>query len=129
MTARLLATWIVLAAAPAVAADVLPLARGTYVQADTPCADPPFAAIRDYDGRGLPTPHSRDCRARILSQRGGSYRVANDCIGAGEGPAARDVERLTIRPLSRTRFAMSGITFRLCPGERLPTSLRLRARR
>ena len=114
----------------AMAAGPLPLREGTYVLHGTPCADPPFAAMRSYDGIGLGDPHSHACRARIVAQRGPRFVVDNSCIGAGVGAAPRTTERLAVTVTSREAFAIgAGRTasrYEYCPARALPVSLHQR---
>lgn len=67
---------------------VYPLKPGIYVQQGTPCSSPPNVAIRQYDGRGISTAHTRACRAKVLSRHGRRYTVEQSCIDAGAGPAS-----------------------------------------
>ncbi|WP_242096016.1 hypothetical protein [Sphingomonas sp. CROZ-RG-20F-R02-07] len=101
-------------------AEPLPLAHGIYVEAGTPCADPPFAVMRSYDGVGLGDPHSHACRIRVLARHGAHYMLANSCIGVGVGPGTRSTETLRLMVRSRRAFAISGSTFRLCPAKVTP---------
>lgn len=118
---------IALVALPAsVAAEVVPLRHGTYVRAGTPCADPPFAAMREWDGIGMADPHSHACRARLLARRGASYTISNSCIGTGVGPGVRTSERLTVVP-ARQGMRLNGTAFHFCPTASLPPELRRRA--
>ena len=125
---RLLTLTALIAISAAASAEVVPLRHGTYVQTGTPCADPPFAAMREWDGIGLADPHSRACRARVLARHGASYTVDNSCIGTGAGPGARSSERLTIVP-TRGGMRLNGTAFAFCPARSLPPELRKRAGR
>lgn len=60
MMRALLAAMVALLADPVSAG--LPLKTGAYVMSDTPCKDPPFAAMMGYDGKGLTgrMPHNAD---------------------------------------------------------------------
>ena len=53
------------------------LKPGIYVQKGVACGSAPNAAVREYDGRGISTPHTRACRARILSKRGDRYTAVS----------------------------------------------------
>jgi hypothetical protein len=79
--------WLMLIPGAAQAAT-LPLKPGTYVLADTPCNDPPFAAMFDYDGRRFSYPHATDCRSAIVLHKGRTYRVRETCLALGDGSAA-----------------------------------------
>jgi hypothetical protein len=104
------------------------LKPGIYVQKGTACASAPNAAIRQYDGRGISTPHTRECRARILSRRGDRYEASQSCIDAGAGPAPRFVERQTVSIRDALTFGIKtrGPTteYRYCPPYRLPAGIR-----
>ncbi|USI74745.1 hypothetical protein [Sphingomonas morindae] len=104
------------------------LKPGLYVAQGTPCSDPPNAAIRSYDGRGLSTPHSHACRVRILARHGQRFTVAQTCLDTGTGPGARFVERqeVTVPDALTVSIRTRGpaTTYRYCPIDQLPASLR-----
>ena len=125
MRPSLLIALLVLPSA-AVAAGPLPLRAGVYVLHGTPCADPPFAAIRRYDGVGLGDPHSHACTTRVVAHRGALYVVDNACIDAGVGAAPRTTERLALTIGSREAFAVGASRYDYCPVGALPVSLRRR---
>jgi hypothetical protein len=104
------------------------LTPGIYVQQGIDCGSPPNAAIRQYDGRGLSDPHSRSCRAHILSRQGNRFDVVQSCIDAGSGPAPRVVEHQRVTVPDVFTFAIttggSAITYRYCPAKLLPADLR-----
>ena len=108
------------------------LKPGTYVQKDVPCGSAPKAAIRQYDGRGISSAHTRACRARILSRRGNRFEVSQSCIGAGAGRAPRSAERQSVSVADALTFTLktrgSGTTYRYCPAYMLPAGLRGAAR-
>ena len=108
------------------------LKPGIYVQKGTACRSAPNAAIREYDGRGISTPHTRACRARVLSRRGDRYQVNQSCIDAGAGPAPRFVERQTVTIRDALTFAIKtrgpNVEYRYCPADMLPSGVRARAR-
>lgn len=108
------------------------LKPGIYVQKGTACASAPNAAIRQYDGRGISTPHTRECRARILSRRGDRYEVSQSCIDAGAGPAPRFVERQTVGIRDALTFDIKtrGPTteYRYCQPYMLPAGIRATTR-
>lgn len=116
------------AAAPTASDASLPLTRGVYVLSSMSCADPAFAGLRTFDGRGLASAHSRECRATVVASSGSVYTVDNDCIDAGAGPAPRSTERLVIAIAGPAKFAIRSGTssdhYRLCPRDELPASLR-----
>jgi hypothetical protein len=104
------------------------LKPGIYVQQGVGCGAPPNAAIRQYDGRGISDPHSRACRARILSRKGSRYTVNQSCIDAGDGPAPRVSERQVVTVPDALTFSVRtrgpGTTYRYCPTYLLPADLR-----
>jgi hypothetical protein len=106
---------------------VYKLKPGIYVQKGVSCGTAPNSAIRQYDGRGISDAHSRSCRARILSRRGGSYEVSQSCIDAGAGPAPRVVQRQVVTVPDALTFTMrtgrGASTYRYCPGYMLPAGL------
>jgi hypothetical protein len=108
------------------------LKPGIYVRKDTGCGSAPNAAIRQYDGRGISTPHTRACRAHILSRRGARYEVSQSCIAAGAGPAPRFIERQTVSIRDALTFSIRtrgpAVAYRYCPAYMLPAGVRATAR-
>lgn len=104
------------------------LKPGIYVQNKVGCGSPPNAAIRRYDGQGISTPHSRACRARVLSRKGARYTVSQSCLDAGAGPAKRFTERQIVTVADALTFTLQtrgpGTTYRYCPIDQLPRDLR-----
>lgn len=107
---------------------VYTLKPGIYVQKGVDCGSPPNAAIRQYDGEGISTAHTRACVARVLSRKGRTYSVSQSCIDAGTGPAPRFSEKLTIEIPDALTFKLRtrgpATTYRYCPGYLLPKGLR-----
>jgi hypothetical protein len=103
------------------------LKPGIYVQKGVSCGSAPNAAIREYDGKGISTAHTRACRARILSRRGAQFTVSQSCIGAGAGPAARFEERQQVSISDALTFTLrtrgAGTTYRYCPAYMLPAGI------
>ena len=106
----------------------LPLKHGIFVSGDSSCGDPPNAALRRYDGKGLSDAHSHACQIKVLAQHGASYDIEQSCIDAGQGPAPRSVERATVAIQDNLTFTLKGDgdaeTFRYCAASMLPPSLR-----
>ena len=104
------------------------LKPGIYVQKEVACNAAPNAAIRQYDGRGISTAHSRSCRARILARKGNRYTVSQSCIDSGAGPAPRVSERQTVSVPDALTFTIQtrgpGTTYRYCPASMLPAGLK-----
>lgn len=104
------------------------LKPGIFVQQGVECSSAPNAAIRQYDGRGIGTAHTRACRARVLSRKGNRYTVSQSCIDAGAGPAPRTTERQTVTVADALTFTVQtrgpGTTYRYCPSNMLPADMR-----
>jgi hypothetical protein len=104
------------------------LKPGIYVARGASCRSPANADIRQYDGRGLSTAHSRACRVRVLSRKGNRYTVSQSCIDAGAGPAPRFVERQTVTVPDALTFSLAtrgaATAYRYCPIDQLPAGLR-----
>jgi hypothetical protein len=110
---------------------VYKLKPGIFVAQGVSCSNPPNAAIKRYDGKGISTAHTRACVARILSKRrsgyGSLYTVSQSCIDAGAGPGKRFVERQTIDipdALNFTIRSQGNTAYRYCPIRELPAGLR-----
>lgn len=108
------------------------LKPGIYVEKGVACGSAPNAAIRQYDGNGISSAHTRACRARVLSRRGSRYEASQSCIDAGAGPASRFTERQSITVADALTFILktrgSGTTYRYCPSYMLPAGMRGAAR-
>ncbi|GAA0749304.1 hypothetical protein [Sphingomonas sp. ABOLD] len=110
---------------------VYTLKPGIFVAQGVSCGNPPKAAIRRYDGKGISSAHSRACIARILSKRrsgyGSLYTVSQSCIDAGAGPAKRVVAQQTIDIPDALHFTIRSegrTAYRYCPIRELPAGLR-----
>jgi hypothetical protein len=108
------------------------LKPGIFVAKGSSCREPANAAIRQYDGRGISTAHTRSCVARILSRRGSTFDVSQSCIDAGAGRAPRVVERQTVSVQDALTFSTGrgrgATTYRYCPIDQLPVGLRKQGR-
>jgi hypothetical protein len=94
--------------ATAASAAVLPLKPGTYVLSSTPCGDPAFAAMFDYDGRSFSYPHATNCRSVIRAHAGRTYHVSETCSALGDGSASvSDTRQMTYTIVSDTRVRVS----------------------
>lgn len=112
------------------AGGVYTLKPGIFVDGSIGCANPPNAAIKLYDGKGISTAHTRACRAKILSMRASGrskiYKVSQSCIDAGSGPGKRFTEVQTVTVADAMTFTISskGSTiYRYCPPSKLPAGL------
>ena len=104
------------------------LKPGIYVAEGSTCADPANAAIRQYDGHGLSTAHTRACKAVVRSRKGARYTVDQTCIDAGAGPAPRFTERQQVVVRDALTFSQriggQATAYRYCPVYQLPAGLR-----
>lgn len=104
------------------------LKPGIYVAQGSGCQQPANAAIRQYDGRGISTAHSRACQAKIATRKGGAFSVIQSCLDAGAGTARRFTERQTIRVHDALTFDQGVGTaktrYAYCPPHELPLDLR-----
>ena len=107
---------------------VYKLKPGIYVARDSSCEAPANAAIREYDGRGLGTAHSRSCKASVLARKGSRFTVSQRCIDSGAGPGRRQVQRQQVSVHDALTFTQtigaSATTYRYCPAYQLPRELR-----
>lgn len=104
------------------------LKPGIYVAEGTPCSAPANAAIRQYDGKGISTAHTRACKAVVRSRKGGTYTVDQSCIDAGAGPAPRFVQRQQVRVHDALTFTQTikgnATRYGYCAPYQLPADLR-----
>ena len=86
---------LALLAGPAMA-DTLPLRHGAYVTVGTDCKDPPNVALRTYDGAGIGSSKSNDCRPRVVSRQGNVFEIEQSCRAirrTGSPPGDRAFDR------------------------------------
>ena len=111
---------------------VYKLKPGIYVAEGTECGSPANAAIRQYDGKGISTAHTRACKATVKKRKGSNYTVDQSCIDAGAGPAPRRVERQQVTVADALTFKQTigkdATTYRYCPAYELPADLQKAAR-
>jgi hypothetical protein len=107
---------------------VYKLKPGIYVAQDSPCESPANAAIRQYDGRGIGSAHTRACTVHVRARKGQRYTVDQSCIDAGAGPAPRRVQRQQVWIQDALTFTQTigghATTYRYCPVYQLPPDLR-----
>jgi hypothetical protein len=107
---------------------VYKLKPGVYVEEGSRCEHPANGAIRQYDGRGIATAHSRACTVAVRKHVGQRYMVEQSCLDAGAGRARRHVERqqITVRDALNFSQTIDGETsnYRYCPAYQLPRGLR-----
>ncbi len=104
------------------------LKPGVYVARGSSCEAPANAAIRAYDGRGLATPHSRNCKATVLARKGMRFTVSQRCIDSGAGPGRSYKQRQQVAVHDALTFTQTigaaATTYRYCPTYQLPRGLR-----
>lgn len=105
------------------------LKPGIYVAEGALCSAPANAAIRQYDGKGISTAHTRACKAVVRSRKGGTYTVDQSCIDAGAGPAPRFVQRQQVRVHDALTFTQTikgnATRYGYCAPYQLPADLRM----
>lgn len=104
------------------------LKPGIYVAKGADCTAPANAAIRQYDGKGLGTAHTRACKAVVRTRRGSTYTVDQSCIDAGAGPAPRVLQRQQVAVHDALTFTQTikgqATRYTYCPIDQLPDALR-----
>lgn len=107
---------------------VYALKPGIYVAEGGNCAAPPKGALRQYDGSGIRSISTRDCRAAVREHEGKHYTVDQTCLDASVGVGRRFVQRQQIDVHDTLSFTQAhgkeSATFRYCPPEQLPPALR-----
>ena len=107
---------------------VYKLKPGIYVAEDAQCEDASNATIRQYDGRGISTAHTRACTVRVRGQVRNRYTVEQSCIDAGAGHGRRQVQRQQVTVRSNLEFTQTigrdSTAYRYCPTNMLPRGLR-----
>ena len=95
------------------------LKPGVYVARGSACETAPNAAIRQYDGRGIATAHSRACKATVVARKGSRYTVDQRCIDSGAGPGRSRVQRQQVVVRDALTFTQilqgAATTYRYCP--------------
>ncbi len=108
------AAWIFVASSGLAQKNQLSLKHGTYVLADSGCADPPFAAMMFWNGTGFSGAHASKCTTHVLSHRGNHYKVSTTCTALGDGtpePAgSEDAVTLSLTRVSDTTFTVDNGT-------------------
>ena len=106
---------------------VYQLKPGIYVAKGSDCGAPANAVIRQYDGKGLSTAHTRACRVTVQSRKRSTYTVDQSCIDAGAGPAPRVVQRQQVVVQDALTFTQvirgDRTTYQYCPVYQLPADL------
>ncbi len=109
------------------------LKPGIYVNEQADCGAPANADIRQYDGKGISTAHTRACRVAVRSHKRDTYTVDQSCIDAGAGPAPRFSQRQQVVVRDALTFTQvigrDRATYRYCPVYQLPKELQGPVRR
>jgi len=107
---------------PAARPGGLPLKRGYYVSADTPCNRASNATVNLFTGDGLNASRSICAFTKVEPQGNGRFRVTQKCqeLGGGGGDVAADVSTVTFDIPDDSRFAIrwpggGSSTSRHCP--------------
>lgn len=104
------------------------LKPGIYVAKGSDCGAPANAAIRQYDGKGISTAHTRACKAVVRTRQGSTYTVDQSCIDAGAGPAPRVVQRQRVAVHDALTFTQTikgnATRYGYCASYQLPADLR-----
>ncbi len=106
---------------------VYKLKPGVYVARGSDCETASNAAIRQYDGRGIATAHSRACKANVVARTGSRYTVDQGCIesGAGTGRSRTERQQVVVRDALTFTQILKGAatTYRYCPAYQLPRGM------
>jgi hypothetical protein len=110
-------------AQPAIA-DILPIERGYYVSADTPCGDASNATINLYTGKRFGSAHE-ECRSPTVKRlNDGSFEITESCRDTQGRGGPWQSEKTTYRVKNRTEFTMTDAyaryEYRLCRQQELP---------
>lgn len=113
------------------ASGVYPLAPGIFVLHGTGCGDPPNAAIKLYDGKGLGTAHTSACVAHVTATKktkdGTAFAASQTCNDEGDGSGKPFTENQSVVVDKPTRFFVPdkhGDEYDYCPVDQLPDGLR-----
>ncbi len=118
------AAWILAPCLALAQPDQLLLKHGTYVLEGSGCKEPPFAAMKSWDGVGFAGPHATQCKSRVLSRHGSQFTLSTTCAALGDGTPDRSgaVDMFSLTRLSNTRFVIRKqtqleSTYRWCSAE------------
>ena len=102
----------------------LHLRHGVYVQQPNACKNPPFAALKVWDGIGFSGAHSSKCTSRVLRLQGSHFTVRTTCAAFGDGSPdpSKLSETVSLNRLSNLQFVLSQDSgpraiFRWCSAE------------
>ena len=98
---------LVLAATSAVAADMLPLTRGIYVRAGTPCKGASNADTLSYwGGKNGINDQQTSCKINSLKKDGSTFLLTRTCTSGRFGGSFDD--QVNVKILNRTKFNIYG---------------------
>ena len=106
------------------AAGTLGLIKGVYTSGGD-CGSIANAGLRIYDGVGLSGSATKNCRTKVVSRSGKTYKVSNDCAATYDGK--RSTEQFTVRVSGSSRFTLSdgeSGTYNYCPVGQLDPAMR-----
>ena len=115
------ASLLMLSASGAIAADMLPLTKGIYVVAGTPCKGASNVDTLSYWGEdnGINNQSTR-CRITRLTKNGSTYSLRRNCTDIRQGFSFDDKAEISIRSQKAfvihggSKFANSDRSFRYC---------------
>ena len=79
----------------------LGLIKGVYTSGND-CESIANAGLRIYDGVGLSGSATKNCRTKVVSRSGQTYKVSNDCAATYDDK--RSTEQFTVRVSGSSRF-------------------------
>lgn len=96
--ALLLISGVAVAVCPmaALAADILPLKHGFYVDGNIPCKDASFGSISSYAGGDVFVVGHYSCTLKLLNKSGNKYNVSSKCPSERDDPTINMTEVYTI---------------------------------
>lgn len=103
----ILSTLLTLSSSAALAADMLPLTKGIYVVAGTPCKGASNVDTLSYwgDDNGINNQRTH-CRITELTRNGSNYRFQRACTDLRDGFSFSDKAEITVT--NRTSFVIHG---------------------
>lgn len=102
----------------------LGLMKGVYTSGND-CGSIANAGLRIYDGVGLSGSATKNCRTKVVSRSGQTYKIANDCSATYNGQ--RSTQKFTVKVSGSSRFTLSAGesgTYSYCPVGQLDPAMR-----
>ncbi len=95
----------------------IPLDQGAYVQAGSPCENPPMFSVSSYDGAGFGVAHDRCDIKSLKALDDGAYALNEVCTAIGMDELQSI--HIKMRPLNRRSYVeivdgMKPLTYRWC---------------